>query len=624
MEEHLQKLREYLTRSGLTPVEVREGMISAYVVISRLNQMRGNPEVGLKQDAKGLHAHIGGFMGAVFWERGFNYEAPTMENLTEIKMMLDGMAQVYAMPEDLQMALNEMFDVLVARGKGEPALVSPAVMDLLQVPGTDGFKLPEADLPRTETSKKPAEPDLDIMPDEPAAEPAAEADSAPWYQTAAPEPAPAAEPKPAPAPEPVQNPESAPEAPGGMAARLGIDPDQMKEWDRIMGSDRPDEPPAKFEAGAPAAEAAALSEPASEVKPESAPEPAPAAAEEAKPKKRSSRKKTAAGGEGGESKPARKRSSKAKKPAPAEEGASVPENQAALPSEAAASEAPGAAPAAAEDFVLPGIEAASDPAPEAAAAFTPPAEPAPVESAPVESTPAETEPASEAVQAEPFFQPAPEPAATAESEPQPEPAASGTEEAQPFTSVPAAAPRVAVNLDLSSECAPAREPAAKAKGGGLVLGLLLGLVIGAGAACGWYFLGIQPQAEQRNQELTQRADALQTQLSELTVSHEALKTAAAEQAALWNKTPVKPEYYKMGKGVFFYWPDAVGRKYLLYRAKGEKDELAKVGERPLEKNCFLLTKAAKGKWRFAVAALDKDGKETEKSEIVTLTFPLKK
>ena len=132
MEEHLQRLRQYLTQGGLTATDARDGMVAAYLVISRLNQLQGNSDVGLKENEAGLYQHFSGFMGAIFWERGYNYDHPTVQQLSEVKMMLDGTAQIFSMPENLQMALNEICDFLLARAGNQPAVVSSAVMDLLE------------------------------------------------------------------------------------------------------------------------------------------------------------------------------------------------------------------------------------------------------------------------------------------------------------------------------------------------------------------------------------------------------------------------------------------------------------------------------------------------------------
>lgn len=202
MEEYLQRLRQYLTQGGLTAVDARDGMVAAYLVISRLNQLQGNPDVGLKQEEAGLYQHFSGFLGAIFWERGYNYDHPTVQQLGEVKMMLDGTAQIFAMPENLQMALNEICDFLLARAGNQPAVVSSAVMDLLEshapvnTPVSSAMENYDFSAPKfLPEAQPPAEPEPVISESSaPAVEPVPTADAAPGAE---PQPEIAAEPEPA-------------------------------------------------------------------------------------------------------------------------------------------------------------------------------------------------------------------------------------------------------------------------------------------------------------------------------------------------------------------------------------------------------------------------------------------
>jgi hypothetical protein len=559
MEAHLQRLRDYLSRSSLTAVEVRDGMVSAYLVVSRLNQLQGSPEVGLKQDEKGLLAHITGFMGAVFWERGFNFDAPTINNLAEIKMMLDGMAQIYAMPDTLQMALNEMCDILLSRGRGEPAIVSPAVMDLLKLKIDEDIQVPDGPT----AAPKAAEPDLDRMPDE----------SEPAEPVSAPEPVSASASEPQSEPEPWY----ATSIPMDVTkSELSSVLDAFNDKQLDITSDRPDEPrrdePAlESETGAPTGETAEM----------------PAAAEAKPAKKKSPRKKAAAGeGDAGDAvpKPPRKRGGKVKTPPPEQESVTVPEDYMQLAAEPSLSEA---------------LAEPEAPAEERFQLFHEAPEPAPAD--------------------EPFFQSAPEsePAAPAD-EPAAEPVGvfhAGSEQ----TDYTDAGPKPQVVLEQPAEAAPAKS----GKAGTFFLGLFLGLVFGAGGLGGYYFLLMRPQADQKAAELTKQTEELHSQLSAVTTEKERLRNQVDEEAAVRRKAPAKPDFYRAGNSVILYWPDAA-RKYVLYRAKGEKDDLAKVQPEPLQRNLFMLLKPERGLWRYAVAALDKDGKETEKSEVLRLKLPLAK
>jgi hypothetical protein len=219
MEEYLQRLRQYLTQGGLTAVDARDGMVAAYLVVSRLNQLQGNPDVGLKQDEPGLYQHFSGFLGAIFWERGYNYDHPTVQQLGEVKMMLDGTAQIFAMPENLQMALNEICDFLLARAGNQPAVVSSAVMDLLE------SHAPVA---------SPVSPDIanfDFSAPKITPEP---------ERSAAPEPAP--EPPAAPLPaaaEPVAEPAAEPARAAQSPASVELEPDLVALFDEAMKEETP-------------------------------------------------------------------------------------------------------------------------------------------------------------------------------------------------------------------------------------------------------------------------------------------------------------------------------------------------------------------------------------------------
>jgi len=133
MIDYVKQLQTILTQSDLTPQEVKQGIILTYVIITCLNQTQGNPDVGLKQDADGLFSHINGFMGAIFWERGYDFDNPTLDQLVEVKIMMDGMTQIYAMPEDLQNALNDVYGMLVNRAKGMGGDLSAETKKILQI-----------------------------------------------------------------------------------------------------------------------------------------------------------------------------------------------------------------------------------------------------------------------------------------------------------------------------------------------------------------------------------------------------------------------------------------------------------------------------------------------------------
>jgi len=153
MEKYFQKLHELIAKAELTPSEVKDGMLSIYVVISRLNQTQGNSEMGLKQEADSLYAHISGFMGAIFWERGFDFENPTLEQIAEVKIMVDGMTQIYAMPDNLQNVLNDVYDTIVGYAKGLAGQISTETKALLNLGET-----PASEITADQPSEEPQPP----------------------------------------------------------------------------------------------------------------------------------------------------------------------------------------------------------------------------------------------------------------------------------------------------------------------------------------------------------------------------------------------------------------------------------------------------------------------------------
>ena len=136
MREYVDRLQAILAKSELTPVEVKDGIVSTYVLISSINQTEGDSDVGLKQDAEGLFSHIDGFMGAVFWERGYDIDNPTLEQVAETKVMMDGMTQIYAMPENIQSAFNDIYKYLSNKAKGMAASLTAETNKLLQLDDT--------------------------------------------------------------------------------------------------------------------------------------------------------------------------------------------------------------------------------------------------------------------------------------------------------------------------------------------------------------------------------------------------------------------------------------------------------------------------------------------------------
>ncbi|MBN1594885.1 hypothetical protein JW933_03060, partial [candidate division FCPU426 bacterium] len=143
MQKYVDRLQALLEKPELTLAEVKEGIISAYVIIARVNQASGNADAGLRQDADGLYSHINGFMGAIFWERGYDYDDPTIEQLAETKIMMDGMTQIYAMPEKIQSAFNDLYDYFTNRAKDMRAVLAPETKELIGLKASGAVTTPD-------------------------------------------------------------------------------------------------------------------------------------------------------------------------------------------------------------------------------------------------------------------------------------------------------------------------------------------------------------------------------------------------------------------------------------------------------------------------------------------------
>ena len=170
-------------------------------------------------------------------------------------------------------------------------------------------------------------------------------------------------------------------------------------------------------------------------------------------------------------------------------------------------------------------------------------------------------------------------------------------------------------------------PVPPRKGGFLMtaLALVLGLALGGGAS--YYWFGVQ-QANKMGSQLAEVQKARETVESDLTkVRAEAKKSEEIlhNQALATQKPVAKLQSYKVGKGVLLYWQDesSLKRQYYVYAAKGSKDPLQKVSDQPVADNMLLLKQVGSGTWRYAVAAIDSDKKETAQSEVLILKFPLK-
>lgn len=133
MDDQKQQLHDLLVKERLTPLDLKDGLVSAYVMISRYNQDQGHPEIGLNQQGSGLLGHINGTMGALFWERGYDFDQPTTEQLYEMKDAVDDLVQLQDMPESLQAMFNDIHQALIKKAEGKTFSLLPATKSFLDL-----------------------------------------------------------------------------------------------------------------------------------------------------------------------------------------------------------------------------------------------------------------------------------------------------------------------------------------------------------------------------------------------------------------------------------------------------------------------------------------------------------
>lgn len=81
--------------------------------------------------------------------------------------------------------------------------------------------------------------------------------------------------------------------------------------------------------------------------------------------------------------------------------------------------------------------------------------------------------------------------------------------------------------------------------------------------------------------------------------------------------PPQPQYLRLPTGVLVFWIDGMlWRRYHFYQAKGAKKTLQRATKRSTQRNFMYLPDLEPGMWRFGITALDREGNETEMSEIL--------
>ncbi len=559
MEEYLKQLQTLVRKSDLTSLNIRDGIIAAYVVISRLNQTQGNPDIGLKQTPPELARHIKGCMAAFFWEQGFNFENPTPDHLIETKIMTDSITQVYAMPENLQIALNEVIDFLVGRSQGQSKTLSPEVQTLIDSP------LLEENRPEPAPQKQPKENKKN------AAEPVTEGEAPPTEK----------KPRRKKKKVAVEGQEK-PKRRKPRQNKLKIDLSTIQMPNDFM-LEKEETPPAGEEPN-PAPPTAGDSESMNDAKllskltldwqPETEPllsEQEPASLPEDEP----------ASADPGTASPV----SEAWDPEPIPEPSDIPEiadNQISFPPP----EEPALEPSEEETSGL-GAQQEEIPDPEA--------EP---------SSASRTELEESKMEKSEYFTP--------ESDPAPESQTDGEANTQTSPQKPAPPKKkggflAAIPMLLL----------------GLILGAGASYYwfgIHQAQIAQTNIEDLEEQLAEANQDLETAQTELSTAQEQAQKLNEDLDLQ--REASLQPVAKPKYIKSGRGVVLYWLDKDVV-RKYYFYRAKGSKAKLKKISDQPMSKNILYLKKVSSGTWRYAVSAVDMDGEETELSAVLKLRFPLR-
>jgi hypothetical protein len=154
---------------------------------------------------------------------------------------------------------------------------------------------------------------------------------------------------------------------------------------------------------------------------------------------------------------------------------------------------------------------------------------------------------------------------------------------------------------------------------------LLGVLLAGGGTYYWYGFRVGSAMSGRIAELNQKVKTVEAQLVQSQQATGKLQEQLDLQQKASEKPPADLNYLKAGQGLMLYWPTgSVARKFNIYQGKDQGQEMAKINEVPILDNYYTLKNVARGTWSFAVSAMDLKGRETAKSELVTMKFPLKK
>lgn len=164
-----------------------------------------------------------------------------------------------------------------------------------------------------------------------------------------------------------------------------------------------------------------------------------------------------------------------------------------------------------------------------------------------------------------------------------------------------------------------------------VLGGMIGAGLAGGGTWAWFALGpaqerVAAERKTHQEELKRLQVDIETariEASNLRTGNRTLTQMLNAFNADWNQPPAKPRYERVPDGIILFWEgDLIWRRYLVYQSRGAKGAWMRATPRPLSRGYWHLKDPAPGTWRFAVSALNKEGRETARSDALVLSFPL--
>jgi hypothetical protein len=124
------------------------------------------------------------------------------------------------------------------------------------------------------------------------------------------------------------------------------------------------------------------------------------------------------------------------------------------------------------------------------------------------------------------------------------------------------------------------------------------------------------------QTLKNELESVQQELESMKAGHKRLTDLMNALSDDWDILPKRPVYMKAGNGVIIYWDDGmIWRRYNLY-AEAPNSMMRRYNRSTLRSPFYFINNPARGRWRFGVRAMNRNGQETPMGEILELNLPL--